>query len=206
MACTDPRAPSLLGRVTAAVAATAASAAGTVLAAAVLTVAVAATLLLRADVALAAPTGASPADLVPLVDCVLRDADGTPTAVFGYDNRTGAVAEIPVGPANRLTPPRYDGNQPTRFSPGVHHGVLALGVRGRGGAVWHLGSTSLAVHEGDAACPSARELPANENGLSLGLTVGLVTAAVVAVLLVPWWRRRAPHDDGRPVPDGAVES
>ena len=188
MTPTSPPPPSLFPPFTAAASAVAAATRVAAASVAVLTVAVAAVLLLP-GVARAAPDRSSPPDVVPLLDCVLRNADGTWTAVFGFDNRTGATADIPLGPANQVTPSRYDGDQPTRFAAGVHHGVLALTGTGGGGPMWHLGSTNLAAREGDATCSSVRELPANGNGL--GTSMGLGGAGIVALVLGYRWRRRA---------------
>jgi hypothetical protein len=155
-------------------------------------VAVAVAVLLTPGTAAAAPDRSQPPDVVPLVDCVVVHADGTWTAVFGYDNRTGAAVDIPFGPANQVTPAGYDGDQPTRFAAGVHHGVLAVVVDRGGGPLWHLGRENVPARRSDAVCPTATELPADGNGLAMPMA--LCGAGVLATVLVHRWRRRShPH-------------
>jgi hypothetical protein len=50
-------------------------------------------------------------------------------ALFGYYNRNlEEVVDVPLGPANKLTPDSIDQVQPTRFFPGRHYGVFAVPV------------------------------------------------------------------------------
>ena len=139
----------------------------------------------------AAPGGgrSDPPDVVPLVDCVITHRDGSWTAVFGYDNRTGAVARIPAGPANQVTPRGYDGAQPTTFEPGVRHGVFSVTVTSGGGPMWHLGRTNLAAREGGTACPPSTQMPADGNGT--GVVVALVLAGAVGAVVL---RRRSSRE------------
>ncbi|WP_029431961.1 hypothetical protein [Blastococcus sp. URHD0036] len=151
-------------------------------------VAVAAALLLTTGTAAAAPGRSHLPDVVPLVDCVMAHPDGSWTAVFGYDNRTGATVDIPFGPGNQVTPAGYDGDQPAQFAAGVHHGVFAVVVSRGGGPMWHLGGENLAARFDGAVCPAATELPADGNGL--GMSIALCGAGVLAIVLVYRWRRR----------------
>ncbi|MGY1740540.1 MULTISPECIES: hypothetical protein [unclassified Blastococcus] len=107
------------------------------------TAGVAAALALAPGAAAANPDRSAPPDVVPLVDCVTVHADGSWTAVFGYDDRTGATVEIPVGPANQVTPESSGQPQPTTFLPGVRHGAVQVTVPRGGGPVWHLGRDDL---------------------------------------------------------------
>jgi hypothetical protein len=65
------------------------------------------------------------APLVPALDCVAEDADGTLTAFFGYDNQNGVSLRVPLGPQNVLPLDVHD-YRTTSFEPGVHH--FAFGV------------------------------------------------------------------------------
>lgn len=141
-------------------------------------------------VANAAPNRSAPPDVVPLVDCIRIDGDGTWTAIFGYDNRTGADVGIPVGPANRVTPKSFDGKQPTHFEPGIHHGAVVVTVPKGGGPMWHLGSVNLAARTSDTVCDASTQLPADGNGT--GLVVALGAAGVVGAVLVRRAGYRAP--------------
>jgi len=65
------------------------------------------------------------APLIPRLDCVAPNANGTLTAYFGYKNDNGVRIDVPFGTKNVLaldTP----GFRPTRFLPGEHH--FAFGV------------------------------------------------------------------------------
>ncbi|MGY1652466.1 hypothetical protein [Geodermatophilus sp. SYSU D01119] len=153
------------------------------------TAAVAVLVALVPGAAAAAPNRSDPPDVVPVLDCVTTSADGSWTAVFGYDNRTGTTVTIPVGPANQVTPTQYGTPQPTTFEPGLRHGVFAVTVTRGGGPTWHLGSTNLAARKGDAACPPSTQMPADGNGA--GLPIVLAAAGGAAALALARARRRA---------------
>ncbi|SFT98942.1 hypothetical protein SAMN05660657_04475 [Geodermatophilus amargosae] len=144
-------------------------------------------------VAGAAPGGSgvdrsSPPDVIPLVDCIVSHADGTWTAVFGYDNRTGASIDVPVGPANQVTPTSSGQPQPTTFATGIRHGVFSVTVSRGGGPMWHLGDTNLAARKTDTACRSPTQMPVEGNGAGAALVIA--AAAGVGVVLVRSRSRR----------------
>lgn len=60
------------------------------------------------------------APLVPALDCVAANADGSFTAFFGYRNDNGVAVTVPLGSKNALAldPKSY---RPTLFEPGSHH-------------------------------------------------------------------------------------
>jgi hypothetical protein len=58
--------------------------------------------------------------LVPLLDCVVDNGDGTYTAYFGYLNSGSEVIDLPVGPKNMFVDGDPDRGQPTAFFPGEH--------------------------------------------------------------------------------------
>ncbi|MGY1739305.1 MULTISPECIES: hypothetical protein [unclassified Blastococcus] len=146
--------------------------------------------VLTAGAASAAPDRSSPPDVVPLVDCIRSNADGTWTVVFGYDNRTGASVDIPVGPANKVTPVAYGEPQPTTFVPGVQHGVFSVTVRRGGGPMWHLGRDNLAARRNSGpVCPPTTQLPADGNGT--GTAVALGAAGLVGAAVLYRFRRKA---------------
>lgn len=147
------------------------------------TAAVVAALVLTSGAAAAAPNRSGPPDVVPLVDCVTTHADGSWTAIFGYDNRTGSTVDIPVGPANRVTPRSSGTPQPTSFRPGVHHGAFQVTVQRGAGPMWHLGRDNLAARTADTACPPTVQLPADGNGTGLLLATGAASLAGAVLLL-----------------------
>jgi len=133
--------------------------------------------------------------VVPLLDCVVTNGDGSWTAVFGYENTSSSPVRIPTGPRNKVTPAPVGSPQPTTFQPGTHRGAFAVPVARGGGPMWHLDGTNLAARLGSAtACPSAEELPANGNGA--GWTIALAAATLVGTVALQRERRRAPAGDG----------
>jgi len=58
--------------------------------------------------------------LVPLLECVENNGDGTYTAYFGYLNTTGSTITLEVGPKNMFVGGDKDRGQPTVFYPGEH--------------------------------------------------------------------------------------
>jgi hypothetical protein len=58
--------------------------------------------------------------LVPLLECVDNNGNGTYTAHFGYLNTTGSTITLAVGPKNMFVGGDKDRGQPTVFLPGEH--------------------------------------------------------------------------------------
>jgi hypothetical protein len=156
-----------------------------------------------AVVALVATPGAASArgTVVPLLDCVVANDDGSWTAVFGYRNTSSSPVRIPTGPRNKVTPVTYGTPQPTTFQPGTHRGAFAVPVARGAGPMWHLDGTNLAARPGTAkACPSSTQMPAEGNGT--GMAIALVAAGLVGMVGVQRARRRAPAAGASPHPQG----
>ncbi len=150
-----------------------------------------------AVVALVTAPGAASArgTVVPLLDCVVANDDGSWTAVFGYQNTSSSPVRIPTGPRNKVTPATVGSPQPTTFQPGTHRGAFTVPVPRGAGPVWHLDGTNLAARLGSAtACPSAEELPADGNGA--GWAIALAAATLVGAVALQRERRRAPAGRG----------
>jgi Coenzyme PQQ synthesis protein D (PqqD) len=64
--------------------------------------------------------------LIPLLECVDDNGDGTYTAHFGYVNQSDAQIELPIGPQNMFVPGQLDFGQPTVFLPGEHLNVFSV--------------------------------------------------------------------------------
>jgi hypothetical protein len=58
--------------------------------------------------------------LVPVLECVDNNGNGTYTAHFGYVNNTGSAITLPVGPKNMFVGGDQDRGQPIVFYPGEH--------------------------------------------------------------------------------------
>jgi Coenzyme PQQ synthesis protein D (PqqD) len=65
-------------------------------------------------------------NLIPLLECVDDNGDGTFTAHFGYLNQTDTTIDVPVGPKNMFVPGQLDFGQPTEFLPGEHLNVFSV--------------------------------------------------------------------------------
>jgi FG-GAP repeat protein/putative Ig domain-containing protein len=81
-----------------------------------------------------------PATVVPILNCVQRNHNGTYTARFGYDNSTGAAVTIPVGSNNFFTPGNQNRGQTTVFQPGLVSNAFSVTFKASGNnlAVWFL--------------------------------------------------------------------
>jgi hypothetical protein len=78
--------------------------------------------------------------VAPILNCVMRNANGSHTAKFGYDNSTGAPVTIPVGANNYFTPGPRNRGQTTTFQPGVVTNAFSVTLNANGGnlGVWFL--------------------------------------------------------------------
>ena len=82
-----------------------------------------------------------PTTVVPILECVRRNQNGSYTARFGYDNLTGAAVTIPVGANNYFTPGNQNRGQTTVFQPGrVTNAFSVTFTKGRDNnlAIWLL--------------------------------------------------------------------
>jgi hypothetical protein len=77
-------------------------------------------------------------DVVPILECVSDNGDGTFTALFGYRNEYSTPVTIAIGTNNAFSPAPIDRGQPTAFQPGRQVGVFSAGFRQGGSLVWAL--------------------------------------------------------------------
>ncbi|MGY1732675.1 hypothetical protein ACI798_14255 [Geodermatophilus sp. SYSU D01045] len=132
------------------------------------------------------------------VTCVTPVQDGYWNVVFGYTNTTGTTATVQRGQYNDVSPDRFDGAQPTRFTPGLHPGAFSVRVPASVSSVrWQvLGTTATAGRDSGTRCPSSTPLPADGNGM--GIVIALAAAGAVGGTSVVVSRRR--RDRGTPEP------
>ncbi len=78
--------------------------------------------------------------VAPLLNCVVKNANGTYTAKFGYDNTTGAAITIPVGANNYFTPGAQNRGQVTTFQPGRVNNAFSVTFSANGSnlGIWIL--------------------------------------------------------------------
>jgi hypothetical protein len=76
--------------------------------------------------------------LIPLLECVDDNGDGTYTAHFGYLNQSGATITLEIGPKNMFVPGQLDFGQPTVFLPGEHLNAFSVVFAGTDEIKWML--------------------------------------------------------------------
>lgn len=102
--------------------------------------------------------------LIPLLECVDDNGDGTYTAHFGYLNQSNATINLPVGPKNMFVPGQEDFGQPTVFLPGEHLNVFSVVFPGTEDLKWMLKADGDKRHQVVASatsdsCPTTTSSP-----------------------------------------------
>jgi hypothetical protein len=91
--------------------------------------------------------------LIPLLNCVTDNGNGTLTAQFGYLNQTSSMINVPLGVNLRLNtlnifvPPPVDRRQPADFYTGEQDGVFQVTFDYEGVIVWILKAEGDFLHE-----------------------------------------------------------
>jgi len=95
-------------------------------------------------------------NLIPLLNCVQDNGDGTFTAHFGYLNQTSSPITVPLGPKNMFVPPANDRGQPTVFQPGENDDVFQVTFDGTFGQEikWLLKADGDSRHQVEASATS----------------------------------------------------
>jgi hypothetical protein len=148
----------------------------------------------------AAPGTASAAggdgSVTPILDCLRQNTNGTYTAVLGYTNSARSTEDIARGAWNKMSPTRFDGQQPTTFASGTKHGAYTVTITQAeymGGSYWYLDGKFAFIgwvwSSGVPTCPASTELPEDGNGT--GPAIALVLAGAVGAVAVHRVRRRA---------------
>jgi hypothetical protein len=92
--------------------------------------------------------------LIPLLDCVVDNGDGTFTARFGYMNQSSSTIWLPVGPKNMFVPEPKDRGQPITFVPGTHSDVFEVDFDELETIKWLLKADGDARHQVEASADS----------------------------------------------------
>jgi hypothetical protein len=116
--------------------------------------------------------------LSPVTECVIVNGDGTFTAFFGYDNRTGGPATRPLGERNRLR--GAAGGAPTTFATGRHVAVFSA-TSDDSRIAWRLDDRDAVATPRSVPCSTNPSMPEAPVTLLLMLAPALVTG---------WWIRR----------------
>src|SRR5579864_726969 len=92
--------------------------------------------------------------LIPLLECVDNNGDGTFTAHFGYLNQSGATINLAVGPKNMFVPGQQDFGQPTVFLPGEQLNVFSVVFSANDSLQWMLKADGDRRHQVEASSTS----------------------------------------------------
>jgi hypothetical protein len=93
--------------------------------------------------------------VVPFVDCVSPNADGSTTATFGYYSFSRDTVNTGRGQNNQITPAKLDGPETTRFQPGLVQRAFKVTIPKGTTAIWSLnGFPASAPNAGSPNCSS----------------------------------------------------
>lgn len=92
--------------------------------------------------------------LIPLLECVDNNGNGTYTAHFGYLNTGSSVITLPVGSKNMFVGGDKDRGQPTVFYPGEHLSDFTVVFDGLDTLKWMLKADGDRRHQVEASATS----------------------------------------------------
>ena len=78
-----------------------------------------------------------PKEILPVMNCVTNNGDGTYTAYFGYDNKNNVSIFVPIYSQNKISPDPWDRGQPGVFKVGIQERVFSV-TWTSGNIIWHL--------------------------------------------------------------------
>jgi hypothetical protein len=78
-----------------------------------------------------------PKEILPIMNCVTNNGNGTYTAYFGYNNKNSVSVFIPIYAQNKISPDPWDRGQPGVFKVGVQERVISV-TWTSGNIIWHL--------------------------------------------------------------------
>lgn len=111
--------------------------------------------------------------MIPLLECVDNNGDGTYTAHFGYLNQGSDVITLPVGPKNMFVGGEPDRGQPTVFLPGEFLSEFSVVFDGLDTLKWMLKADGDRRHQVEAnamseVCVTTTPVPTQPSTLSPG--------------------------------------
>ena len=101
------------------------------------------------------PAGADQTAFSPVIPrdlCVVRNAGGTHTAYFGYNNPNPFGLPVPVGGANSFTPAPADRGQPVAFLPFQRPRRASVTFPSTSSVTWRLGGQSITATAATPPC------------------------------------------------------
>lgn len=112
-------------------------------------------------------------NIVPLAECYWKDANGTYSFVWGWNNPTSDTASIPAGSSFNNVSPADSQSQPELFPPGIAHNAFFT-VSSSSSATYRLGQGTVTLDSTSAPKCAIKPVP----------QVGNVTAAVSLLVLL----------------------
>jgi hypothetical protein len=89
--------------------------------------------------------------IIPLLECIKLNADGSISARLGYDNINARTIVLPLGEENKFDPAKHDRSQPEIFLPGRHPNVFEITFDGKK-LMWKLNNDKLTVDKNSPRC------------------------------------------------------
>jgi hypothetical protein len=142
-----------------------------------------------------APGAGAAGSVKPKLVCVFADESGGYTAVWGYENTTGAVVEIAVGGDNRFDPTPRDRGQPTRFEEGSPTNVFTTTWDGTN-LSWRINGHTETASRNSKKCESPPVPQGNDSPQALVLVAAAAGVVVVGGGTSGWMVRRRRHRRG----------
>jgi hypothetical protein len=93
-----------------------------------------------------------PNEILPIMNCVTNNGNGTYTAYFGYNNKNSVSVFVPVYAQNKISPDPWDRGQPGVFKVGVQEGVFSV-TWSSGNIIWHLNNKIATAKVSSPPCP-----------------------------------------------------
>jgi hypothetical protein len=141
---------------------------------------------------IAAAPVAGAAGVRPLVECVFAESDGSYTAVWGYENNTGAVVEVAIGTRNKFDPKPEDRGQPTRFEVGRKYNVFTTNWAGTN-LTWKLDGSADTASRNAKKCDAPPVPQGSDSPQAVALIAAAAGVIVVGGATSGWMVRRRRH-------------
>jgi hypothetical protein len=93
-----------------------------------------------------------PKEILPIMNCVTNNGNGTYTAYFGYNNKNSVSVFIPIYAQNKISPDPWDRGQPGVFKVGVQERVFSV-TWTSGNIIWHLNNKIAIAKRTSPPCP-----------------------------------------------------
>lgn len=92
-----------------------------------------------------------PKEILPIMNCVMNNGNGTYTAYFGYNNKNSVSVYVPVYSQNKISPEPWDRGQPGVFKVGVWERVFSV-TWSSGNIIWHLNNNTAKAKTNSPPC------------------------------------------------------